>query len=179
MRRIIRAIPSTRSAILAAALIVAGALSILAGCAYTFSPSLPSHLKTLQIPVVENQTLEVALTEALTGALTDRFVANNQLRVVQKDADAVLEADITGYENRVFGFNAEQQAQEYIVLIAVKMTLRDRVKGKDLWSEDNVRGVASYYVGGSGQTVTTEEGARVLAIKQIVDFALSRTVEGW
>jgi outer membrane lipopolysaccharide assembly protein LptE/RlpB len=152
---------------------------LLAGCAYTFNPSLPSHLKTLQIPVVENQTLEVALPEALTSALTDRFVANNQLRVVQKDADAVLEADITGYENRVFGFNAEQQAQEYIVLIAVKMTLRDRVKGKDLWSEENVRGVASYYVGGAGQTVTTEEGARVLAIKQIVDFALSRTVEGW
>jgi outer membrane lipopolysaccharide assembly protein LptE/RlpB len=148
---------------------------LLAGCAYTFNPSLPSHLKTLQIPVVENQTL----TEDLTGALTDRFVANNQLRVVQKDADAVLEVDITGYESRVFGFNAEQKAQEYIVLMAAKMTLRDRVRGKDLWSEDNVRGVASYYVGGAGQTVTTEEGARALAIKQIVDFALSRTVEGW
>jgi len=151
----------------------------LGGCAYTFNPSLPSHLKSVQVPVVENRTLEVALTEELTRALTDRFVANNQLRVVQKDADAVLEAEITGYENRVFGFNAEQQAQEYIVLMVVKMTLRDRVRGKDLWSEENVRGVASYFVGGSGQTVTTEEGARVLAIKQVVDFALSRTVEGW
>ena len=158
---------------------LAGKTLGLVGCAYTLNPSLPGHLKTLQIPVVENQTLEVALTEELTGALTDRFVSNNQLRVVQKDADAVLEAEITRYENRVFGFNAEQQAQEYIVLMVVQMTLRDRVKGKDLWTEENVRGVGSYFVGGTGQTVATEEGAQTLAIKQIVDFALSRTVEGW
>ena len=53
------------------------------------------------------------------------------------------------------------------------------MKGKDLWTEENVRGVGSYFVGGTGQTVATEEGAQTLAIKQIVDFALSRTVEGW
>ena len=51
-------------------------------------------------------------SKELTQALTDRFVRDNTLRVVQKDADAVLESDITGYENRVFGFNAEQQADE-------------------------------------------------------------------
>lgn len=159
--------------------ILAAALVLLTGCAYTFNPSLPGHIKTLQIPVVENETLEVELAEELTSALTDRFISDNNLNVVSRDGDAILEGTIVGYENRVFGFNAQQQAQEYIVLMQVKMTLRDRVKNKELWSEDNVRGVASYFVGGSGQTVSTEPEAQQLAIKQIVDFAISRTVEGW
>jgi outer membrane lipopolysaccharide assembly protein LptE/RlpB len=158
--------------------LLSGAL-LLAGCAYTFNPSLPSYIKTLQIPVSDNQTLEVELSDELSSALSDRFVADGHLHVVQGDADAILESDVTGYENRVFGFNAQQQAQEYIVVMTVKMTLRDRVKNKELWSEDKVRGTASYFPGASGQTVSSEEAARRLAIKQIVDFAISRSVEGW
>jgi outer membrane lipopolysaccharide assembly protein LptE/RlpB len=154
-------------------------LLLVAGCAYTFNPSLTGHIKTLQIPVVENETIEVELSEQLTSSLTDRFVADNNLNVVSRDGDAVLEGAILAYENRVFGFNADQRAEEYIVIMQVKMTLRDRVKNKELWSEENVRGVASYFVGGSGSTVSTEEEAQALAIKQVVDFAVSRTVEGW
>jgi hypothetical protein len=59
------------------------------------------------------------------------------------------------------------------------MTLRDRVRNKEVWSEDEIRGVASYFLGGPTEAVTTEEGARELAMQQVVDFALSRTVEGW
>jgi hypothetical protein len=85
-------------------------LCLLCGC-YSFrGSSLPSHIKTLEIPVVENRTLEVVLIEELTTALTDRFVADNRLKVVQRSGDAVLEGVITGYENRVFGFNDEEQA---------------------------------------------------------------------
>ncbi len=156
------------------------AAALLTGCAYTFNPSaLPSYIHSLQVPTVDNQTLEVELSEELTSALVDRFVANNRLNVVNGNADAVLEGTVTGYENRVFGFNSEQRAQEYIVLISAKMTLRDRVKNKDLWSEDNMQGSASYFPGGAGQTVATEEAARALALKQIVDQAISKTVEGW
>ncbi len=154
-------------------------LLIVAGCAYTFNPSLPGHIKTVEIPTVQNETLEVGLTDLLTQDLTDRFVSTNQIQVVQKNADSVLEADITGYENKVFTFNAQQGAQEYVVIITVSMSFRDRVKNKELWSEDAVRGTATYAAGGSGQTANSEEEARKLAAKQIVDFAASRTLEGW
>jgi outer membrane lipopolysaccharide assembly protein LptE/RlpB len=152
----------------------------LPGCAYTFNPSsIPGHLKTLQIPTADNQTLEVSLAQELTQALTDRFVRDNVFKVVQDDADAVLDADITHYENRVSGFNAEQQADEYMVIMTVKMALRDRVKNKVIWSDDNVQGRASYTPGASGSAVGTEEDARKLAYKQIVDFVVARSTEGW
>lgn len=155
-------------------------LLLVGGCVYTFNPSnIPSHIKTLEVPVAENLTLEVALSDQLTTAMTERFVEDNTLRVVQKDADALLECVITGYENRVFGFNQDQVANEYVVILAVNMTLRDRVKSKEIWSGEQVKGQATYFLDGSDEGVTTEEEARTLAIKQIVDFAISKTVEGW
>lgn len=155
------------------------ALLLAAGC-YTFNPSaIPSHIKTINIPTVENKTLEVGLAEELTTDLTDRFVQDNTLKVVQSDADAVLEATITGYENRVFGFTSNQVADEYIVILTVDMALRDRVKNKELWSQTGVVGRASYSTSGSGGGITSEEEARKQAMKQVVDSAISRTVEGW
>jgi len=156
------------------------ALLLVGGC-YTFNPSnIPSHIRTLEVPVADNQTLEVALSDQLTTAMTERFVEDNTLRVVQKDADALLECVITGYENRVFGFNQDQVANEYVVILAVDMTLRDRVKGKEIWSGEGVRGQATYALDvATDQGVTTEDEARALAIKHIVDFAISKTVEGW
>jgi hypothetical protein len=155
-------------------------LVLLCGCAYSFNPSsVPRHLKTLEIPVVENRTLEADLAEQLTGTLIERFVEDNTLRVVQGDADAVLEGEITSYENRVFGFNAEERADEYVVILEVQMTLRDRVKSKELWHEDRMRGRASYFLEGTGDGVSNELEARALAMKQIVDAALAKTTEGW
>lgn len=155
------------------------ALVLVTGCTYSFNPSsVPSHLKTLEIPVVDNRTLEVELAEQLTADLIDRFVKDNTLRVVQGDADAILEGDILSYENRVFGFNAEERADEYVVIMVVQMTFRDRVKSKELW-QDNIRGRASYFLEGAGDGVSNELEARARAMKQIVDATLAKTTEGW
>lgn len=157
-----------------------GCCLALAGCSYTFNPSsIPGHIKTLEIPQVENETLEVTLSDELTQALIDRFVNDNTLRVVQGNADAVLEATITNYEQRVAGFDANQKADEYVVVVTADLLLRDRVKNSEVWKVDQARGSASYYIGSSGDQVNTEEKARVLAMKQLVDTAISKTVEGW
>jgi len=156
------------------------ALLLLAGC-YGFSgSSLPDHVRTLAVPVLTNETLEVEVNQELTEALTEKFVQDNRLRVVQRDADAILSGAITGYEERVFGFNSEQQATEYLVVVTVNLALRDRIRNKDLWKEDAMRGVGSYFVGAAGGGVpSTQVEARALAIKQIVDLVQSRTFDGW
>lgn len=151
----------------------------LTGC-YTFSNSLPGHLRSVNIPVLENETLEATLSEELTTAVTDRFVQGNQLDVVQGTADAILEGRITGYEERVSGFNSQQRADEYLVVVTVDITFRDRVKNKEVWSEENIRGVASYFVGSTDvNTPSSESQAREVALRQIVDIVVSRTFEGW
>jgi|SoiMethySBSTD1v2_1073268.scaffolds.fasta_scaffold917019_2 outer membrane lipopolysaccharide assembly protein LptE/RlpB len=152
---------------------------LLAGC-YTFNPkAVPSNMKTLEIPVVGNRTLEPALSEQVTKALTDRFISDNTLKVVQKNADAVLEGEVTGYQDRVIGFNSSRQANEYLVILTMKLALRDRTKNKEIWSSDAVVGRSSYFLESAQGGVNSETDARALAIKQVADFAISRTVEGW
>src|SRR5437867_950514 len=92
-------------------------------CAYTTSTALlPTHIKTIAIPVFENQTTEYTLEQELTQAVIDRFVQDNHLKVVdERSANAVLRGKITDYRNTVFGFSAAVQAQEYRVTVEVSV----------------------------------------------------------
>ena len=160
-------------------LLAVGTIPAASGC-YSFSTSLPGHIKTVMVPAMPNETLRPEVSEELTTALTGRFVRDNQLQVVQRNADAVLEGTVTGYEDRVFGFNANQQAEEYVVVVTVQLVFRDRVKNKELWSDDAVRGVGNYFVGSAdpNQPRTATEALEV-ALQQIVDLTMARTFEGW
>src|SRR5688572_4653622 len=76
------------------------AIAILAaGCSYSPNPSsVPSHLKTVAIPMFENRTTEPSLEQEVTQAVVDRFVKDNHLRVVSEgDADALITGAVSGY----------------------------------------------------------------------------------
>ena len=167
-----------RAALLA---VCAAAGLVLGSCGYTTSPALlPSHLKTLAVPVFENGTTEYTLEQDITTAVVAAFVRDNHLKVVdERSANCVLRGKVTQYKNAVFGFTNATQAQEYRVTIAVQVTFKDRVKNRELWSDEIVR-TANYYVQDvPGQLAKTELDGRKEAISKIADEVLSRSVEGW
>lgn len=152
------------------------------GCGYTTSTALlPSHLKTVAIPVFENATTEYTLEQDVTQAVIERFVKDNHLRVVdERSANAVIKGRITGYKNSVFGFSSANRTQEYRVSISCSVLFKDQVKNREIWSEPNLVKTANYYVVDvPGQKARTELDGRQEAITKIADEILSRTVEGW
>ena len=162
-----------------AALAIAGLL--LSGCGYTTSPALlPSHLRTVAIPVFENRTTEVTLEHEITDAVIQKFIQDNHLTVVdEKSASAVLRGTVVRYRNGVFGFSNTAQANEYRVTIAVQVTFKDLVKNRELWNEELEKS-ANYYVQNvPGQQAKTELDGRKEAITKIADEILARSVEGW
>jgi hypothetical protein len=153
-----------------------------AGCAYSTSTALlPAHLKTVAVPVFENTTSEYTLEQQVTDAVIARFVADNHLRVVdERSANLVVKGRILGYRNAVFGFNTATNANEYRVTIEVAVTLKDQVKNRELWSDDNLVKTANYYVQNvPGQEASTELDGRKNAIAKIADEILARSVQGW
>lgn len=153
-----------------------------AGCGYTTSTALlPSHLKTIAIPVFENGTPEYALEQEITQVVIDRFVRDNHLKVVdERTANAVLRGRITQYRNAVFGFSATEQASEYRVTIGVSVTVKDLVKNREMWKEENLLKTTNYFVVDvPGQNARTELDGRKEAIQKIADEIVARTVEGW
>ena len=165
--------------------LIAGVLvTVLAagGCAYTPSPALlPSHLKTIAIPVFRNETTEYNLEQAITQAVIDRFVVDNHLRVVgEREANLLLRGSITHYKNSIFGFTTGDEATEYRVTISVSVLLKDQVKNREMWSEDDLIKTANYFVVDvPGQPARTELDGRKDAISKIAEEILARTVEGW
>ena len=151
-------------------------------CAYSTSTALlPTHLKTIAIPVFENGTTENSLEQDITQAVVDRFVQDNHLKVVgERAANALLRGRVTQYRNSVFGFSATEQASEYRVTISVAITMKDLVKNRELWKDDDLVKTTNYFVVDvPGQKAKTELDGRKEAIQKIADEIVARTVEGW
>jgi hypothetical protein len=153
------------------------------GCGpYSFTgSSLPSHIKSVAVPIFENETLEYDVANQVTEAITQRFLADNRLKVVgETRADAVVEGRVTSYENKVNNYSADETPEDYIVVLRVAVTFRDAVKNRELWkSGDLVVSEVYSVVPGSDQTLTDEESARAEAIRKLAEDVLARTMEQW
>ena len=158
--------------ILIAGLLVAG------GCGhYGMSVSLPSHLKTVAVPLFDNETLEYGVEQKITDAVVGELIDDNSLAVVDLDAaNSVIEGAIVSYEEDVYGYEQDGTVREYRVQFVAKVLYRDLEKDEVLWEERMV-GWSTYTVSGEG--TTTEEEAQDEAIAKLAEDIVSRTVKGW
>lgn len=145
---------------------------------YTVKNSVPAHIKTIAIPVLRNESLQAGVEDEATRRIIQRFQDRNVLAIAEPSAaNSLLDGVIRNYENKVYRFDDQEQAQEYIVIITANVIVQDRVKNKELWSEEGIRATATYEV--VGPRIRTETDARAEAIDQLADIILSRTLEGW
>jgi hypothetical protein len=153
------------------------------GCGvYSFTPSrLPSHIRTVAIPVFVNSTTEPGLEQDLTQQVTREFVLDNTLQVVpEARADSGLYGRIVRYDNRVFGYDAKGETQQYEVIVEVEIEFKDLVKRKTLWTEESMFGRTTYYVvATTGQVPQDEVSGRAEAVRQLASDILNRTVRSW
>ena len=169
-----------RSQVLAVALV--GLALAATSCAYTTNTGLlPSHLKTIAVPVFGNGTTEYTLEQDVTDAVIAKFVSDNHLKVVdERSADSIIRGRITAYKNTVFGFSQAAQAQEYRVVLTASVTFKDLVKNRELWSEPSLVKTANYYVVDTpGAAAKTELDGRKEAIAKLAEEIVARSVEGW
>jgi hypothetical protein len=155
---------------------------LLSGCAYSFSGSaLPSHIKTLAVPVFRNETLEYDLERELTEEVIAAFVRDNHLRIVGEGrADAVLLGRIVGYENKIFAYSSGETVEEYIVTLTVAVALKDQAENKELWKSDRLTATATYaVVERPGKPAMTEQEGRLAAVSELAEDILARTLEEW
>jgi len=151
------------------------------GCGYTLSSVLPSHIKTLAVPVFANSTVEFGIADEVTRQLQDSFLADRRLKIVgEREADSVLRGTVLTYRNQVFGYTQQERATQYEIVLAVKILFRDLVRNRDLWKEDALTVRTTYNVIPVGATpAKTEIEARAEAVKTLADQVVSRTVQGW
>lgn len=119
---------------------VAGA--VLGSCAsdprkgYAFQSTFPEGVKTVAVPVFENETFDTGVEAALTEAVIKELQRSSGLRVVQGGgADTTLRAIVTGSEMRRLSTQSETGlVQELGVTLTVDFDWRDNRSGKVLVS---------------------------------------------
>jgi len=170
-----RPLRASRSRLLLALLLIAG------GCGYTLSSVLPSHIKSLAVPVFANSTVEFGIADDVTRAVQDAFQTEGRLVLrPEREADSVLRGTVLLYRNRPFSYTQEERATQYEITLAVKLLYRDLVRNRDLWKEDAFSVRTTYNVVTVGSApAKTESEARAELVQLLANQIVSRTVQGW
>jgi hypothetical protein len=154
-------------------------ISILCSCGiYTFSGStLPSHLKTVNIPLFGNSSLQANVGEDLTDSLAKRVLTTNLMRIVPTNGDASISGNVTGYNNtpRSYGSAGVRQVNisEYEVDITVEVQFNDNKKNVPLY-KGSITGKGVYDF-----SKETEETGRKKAESDIIDQILQNSLQSW
>ena len=154
--------------------------SALAGCGYSFTGTLPGHIKSVAVPVFTNKTQEPAVENAITAAVINAFVSSGRLKVVPvEEADSILEGEIVGYQIDSIAFDRRINIREYRLRVTMNLQFRDVRQGAVLWRQEGLEEKADFRVQGQvSDTISREEGAvREAAVdigRKIVTLAVDR-----
>lgn len=174
------------------------AVSLAAGCGYTFRSTLDERYQTVHVIAFENATGEYDLQAPLTNAVIRKFKNDGRLRVRNTpNADIIVEGTITDYDLRGLTFGGDDQPLQFLNEFEVFVTVRDARTGRLLWS-DNISSETVFLTEGTplassrlrGNTAefalevrsfrTADENlAATEAIEQVASEIFIRTVEPW
>jgi hypothetical protein len=148
------------------------------GCTYSFKGgSVAPHLKTISIPVVDDQSGfgDPVLRDTFTQQLIERFMNDNTLQLTDRNsADSMLEGVVTDVKDAPSVLQGEQATQRRIT-VTVRMTFQDLKLRKKVW-EKNFSSWGDYPSGGG--LTQRNEGVRE-AVRKLTEDILNETVAGW
>ena len=98
--------------------------------------SLPSHIKTINIPMFKNMTTRYELDLKLTQSVIDELVARGKVEITAdaSSADAALLGDIVSFSVNPIAFSGESTADRYNIVVVAKVVLRDRINNRIIFS---------------------------------------------
>ena len=160
-------------------LLLTSTMLFTAGCGvYTFSGStLPAHLKTVDIPLFANKSLQNNIAETITEQISRKVVSSNLLRVVSGRGDATISGTVISYSNAPQTYDSrgyrDVNVTDYAVTITATIEFTDNKSGNAIYKGTITgRGVYDF-------STKREEDGVTLAIGEIVDQIIQNSVQSW
>ena len=127
--------------------------AFLSGCMYySMAGSIPAHINSIAIPIVENQTAEFGMSESVTENLLMKFNEENILRITDEDqATSILRGTITRISDAPYTFTKEEAVTEYRFTVHMKVEWFD-VRDDKVLIEKNFSGWGAYGLSGDIST---------------------------
>lgn len=164
---------------------LAAFLIVSSGCGYTRQAALPEGIKTVYVQTVKNKipvnkiyAYHPGLEMAITNALVKRFRQDGNLQVVDQDkADAILQTELTLFEQEGLRFTSLESVEEYRLVMTVNFKLVDTRSKKIILEETEFTGDAEYFVS-EVRSIAREEAAN-RASEKLARNMVDRIVEDW
>ena len=150
---------------------------LLCGCgAYSFSGAVAGDIKSITIPLFDNQTAEFGIQETITDALIMGFQREGILKVVDEArSDAILHGTILRIEDTPNTYSADEQVSEYRFQITCDISLENARTGEDLWKETFSTWGNYPYTGSLSDRQTGIDEA----LRKLTEDILNRIVSNW
>ena len=146
------------------------------GCGpYSFSGSTLKGVKSIAVPLFDNQTTQYGIREELTDQLTDALITDNTLKVVNvRNSDSVLKGIVVKYERECYTFDGSGNCSDYISRVFVDVSFEDLKNKKMLWEEKNIEGYGIF-----SAVDETEDDGIARAIEKLSSDIVDKIIKGW
>ena len=123
-------------------------LTFLLSCGfYSLSGSLPPHINTIYIPMIDNQTAEFGIAENIADGIQEKFNDEGILKLVDNNADSILRGTVKKVTDGPYTFNKSESVSEYRYKIDVNIEWYDNRNDKILL-KGNYSGWGAYGLSG-------------------------------
>jgi hypothetical protein len=157
---------------------VLAAIVIFGGC-YSFTgSSVPPHLKTVAVPLFEDQSGsgEPNVRESLTSLVIDQFNRDNSLHVAERgNADSEIDGVITAIPDAPLDVSGNTTVTKRRITVNVSATFQD-LKLKKKVFERTYSEWGDYDATGS---LTDRQNAITTALGKLAEDIVLDTVSGW
>lgn len=151
-------------------------LLCITGCVYTFSGStLPANLKTIEVPLFENNALVQGAAEQTTEVLAQK-VAREKLTLVARNGDAIIRGNIVNYRNTATDYTGDRTSlniKMYTVEIVADILFYDNKNSKEIYKGRIIS------TGNYDFATETETDGRSRAVEDLTEKILQNSIKSW
>jgi len=126
-----------------AALVLCASATAWSGCGYALAGRgsfLPTSIRTVGIPRLENRSNFFQVEDILTEKIRSEFIGRGKYAVTPEEtgADAILTGEVLGISVVPVGINENQLASRYLFTVALKMEFKDTHTQDVIWQNDSL-----------------------------------------
>jgi hypothetical protein len=145
------------------------------GCGYTTEPRQLAGVRTVAVPVLDNQTVYRGLEFELSQLIAREVMSATACRIASADdADALMSGQITAYTKGTLGTDANDQPTERRIWVKLDLKVVERSTGKLL--RENTKTECADFALVRGQS---EESARAQVMNKLARWAATQLEAGW
>lgn len=171
----------TGTRLLVAAVGLAAALVVVAGCTTSTRSGLPEHIRTVEVHIFRNKTMYKSIEAWITRSIIDRINADPRIKVVSRNGDAILTGEIKSVTRSTLRETTTGEPATVLMTIVAEYSFYDNVAGRFLvedakaTSSDTGLSPGIYEASRGG---TSEDGDRGAA-NELAGEIVRRTVGMW